>query len=232
MDDIWAELERAERAAARPNLGVPSDLELEAPPTLHPVPLVHARDATAGETVTARMLGGELRDWTLTDAVMPPGDPERIAEELCRVENRGLASRAQWLQGQRFQDYPMIVNPWPVDQIWVWRAAPSPTPPERIPASFDWALRAGAPRHEPSPRVPMRVQDVGPLTGRTVTIRDLDGVGPGPWVDAVAVGEIEDGPDGYVVPFRDLDVYAEMEMTGLVSGGVSRFPVHRVWVRV
>lgn len=238
MDDLWADLERAERQAAghdaRTSTAIPSDAELEAPPTLHPVPLEHAADAAVGEVVTARMLDGELRDWILTGLTVPPRDLPDLPAELRDTELCGITDRLLWLQHTTYPEtFPLVLQGWPQTRLWVWREATAPTDEAAIPDAFDWMRRAVATSADgdPAPRVPIRAQNAGPLTGREVTVRQLDGPTPGPWRSVVAVGEIEDGPNGFVVPFRERDSYDRLSLNAQVTGGISRFPVHRVWVR-
>lgn len=238
MDDLWAELEAAEQRAtaqrppAERRCAVPSDLELEAPPTLFPVPLEHAHDAQSGETVTARMLTGEFMDWTLVGGTVAPRENPGLPDELRGIELVGMAGRAQWLQHTTYPDaFPLVLQGWPQDRLWVWREAPAPTALAAYANGFDWMRRAVRTDAEPAPRVPIRAQQAGPLTGRELVVRQLDGPTPGPWRPVVAVGEIEDSEDGFVVPFRERDDYDRLQLNAQVTGGVSRFPVHRMWVR-
>src|SRR5690625_7224160 len=95
--------------------------DLEAPPTVHPVPLDLVQDAAPGETVTARTLHGSYRDFVLTEHVVPelalPGIPDAVRG----VAGRGGCRRALW---QHHADHPEQVDRyaqvWPLTWLWGW----------------------------------------------------------------------------------------------------------------
>lgn len=217
------------------SLGLPSDLELEAPPVLHPVPLEFAPDAKPGEAVTARTFDGTFRDLVLwSTEELPPWQDDELPEDFRSRPLRTVCSRDLWVHHRDHpEQFPAVAQMWPQNRLWVWRAAPSATPDEEVSEGWDWMRRAMAPPGEQPPvRRPLRVQDVGPLTGREVTVRDLTGEGPGPWYTEVAVGEIEDSSDGFVVPCQTVEAYARAGLVGMYGHrAVRRFPVHRLWVR-
>lgn len=226
---LWDEL-----GADAGRVGIPGDPELEAPPTLHPVPLEHARDAEAGETVTARTPDGRFRDLVLyTPEPQPPLRGDEVPEEF-RAGPVGLVcARTLWVHhGDHPEVFPKIAQPWPLGDLWVWREAAAPTPDAEVPGGWDWMRRALSRTDSPTPRAPLRVQDAGPLTGREVTVRDLTGSEPGPWYVEVAVGEIEDTPGGFVVPCQTVQAHARAELGLGSEGRAAHWPVHRVWARV
>lgn len=232
--DLWDEWDAMQQGRTP---SIPADLELEAPPTTHPVPLQHARDATPGEAVTLATLDGTLRDMVLVSAtdqdLQPLGDTVHdLPEEVRSTPTRAVCSRELWVHHRYYpEQFPRVGQLWPVTHLWVWRDEPTPAADDVIPERFEWMRRAMQGNTAPQPRVPMRVQDAGALTGREVTVRNLLDDGPGPWHTQVAVGEIEDGPEGYVVPCQPIDSYESGALSLTGHQGVNRYPVHRVWVR-
>lgn len=225
--DLWDELQRSEGM-----FGGPGRAELEAPPVLHPVPLAFARDASPGESVTARMFSGAFRDFVLTGHVMEGLEIPGAPDDTQGVEARGVCSPALWTHHRDHPEvFARVVQPWPVDRLWVWREATAPTELDDVPDRFDWTRRALDARDKPSPRSPIRAQDAGPLTGRKVTVRSLAGDSPGLWHEQIALGETIDSEEGFVVPCQTLEEHARAEIDGWNRNAVSLFPVHRVWVR-
>lgn len=228
--DLWDLLRSSAGSMKGPGAG-----DLEAPPTLHPVPLDLVHDAAPGETVTARTLHGSYRDFVLTEHVVPELAFPGIPDDVRGVEGRGVCSRALW---QHHADHPeefaRYAQVWPLTWLWVWRESTAPTAPEDVPRTFDWMGRALAAEDRPAPRVPMRAQDAGSLAGREVVVRRyVDGDGPaGSLHSRIAVGEVLESADGFEVPCQTVEDYYASELDGWRRHDYMLFPVQRVWVRV
>lgn len=208
--------------------------DLEAPPTLHPVPLELVHDASPGEIVTARMMNGSYRDLVLTGHTVDELDFPGIPADVRGGAGRGVCSPALW---QHHADHPnefaRHAQVWPLTWLWVWRESTAPTASEDVPRTFDWMGRALTAKDRPAPRVPMRAQDAGSLTGREVVVRRyLDGEPEGSWHRRIAVGEVLESSEGFEVPCQTAEDYYASELDGWRRHDYMLFPVHRVWVRI